>query len=201
MNKDYYKILGVSKNASADEIKKAYRKMALKYHPDKGGDQEKFKEINEAYQVLSNSQKKAQYDQFGTTGDQFGGGSYQGFRAGGFNFEDIFSSAAGGGGFGFGGIFEDLFGSAFAQVNVQVNISLTQAILGDTARFRTREGEEIELKIPPGTQQGQTFRFRGKGAQTRRGRGDLNVTIKVNLPKRLNRRQRELFEELKNTGL
>lgn len=205
MSKDYYKILGISRSASSDEIKKAYRQMALKYHPDKGGDQEKFKEINEAYQILSNPQKKAQYDQFGTTSDQFGGqGGYQGFGGQGFNFDDIFSSSAGssgGGGFGFGGIFEDLFASAFSHVSVQLEISLTQAMLGDTVRFKTQLGEEIEFKIPSGAQNGQTFRIRGKGMQTKRGRGDLNITVKIRMPRRLSRRQRELFEELKNTGL
>src|SRR3972149_10181732 len=86
MAKDYYKILGVSKSASPDEIKRAYRKLAHEYHPDKNSshtDGTRFKEINEAYQVLSNPQKKAQYDQFGTVGDQgyggFGGGGAQGF--------------------------------------------------------------------------------------------------------------------------
>lgn len=202
MNKDYYKILDVSKSASADEIKKAYRKMALKYHPDRGGDQEKFKEVNEAYQILSNPQKKSQYDQFGTTSDQFGGGggSYGGYSSQGFNFEDIFSSG-GSESSGFGGIFEDLFASAFSHVSVQVEISLTQAILGDVVRFRTQQGDEVEFKIPSGTQQGQTFRIRGKGMQTKRGRGDLNITVSVRLPRRIDRRQRELFEELKNTGL
>jgi len=65
MNKDYYQILGVSRSASSDDIKKAYYKLAHKHHPDKGGDENKFKEINEAYQVLSNREKKEQYDKFG----------------------------------------------------------------------------------------------------------------------------------------
>ncbi|HXF28720.1 MAG TPA: DnaJ domain-containing protein, partial [Chlamydiales bacterium] len=78
---DYYEILGVTKQASQDEIKKAFHKLAHKYHPDKGGDEKKFKEINEAYQVLSNAEKRQQYDQFGRTFDQNGGGG-----AGDFNW-------------------------------------------------------------------------------------------------------------------
>ena len=98
MAKDFYKILDISKDASQDEIKKAYRKLAHKYHPDKkDGDEEKFKEVNEAYQTLSDQDKKSQYDQFGQTFDQqgggfdggasgFGGGSPYGQASG---FEDI----------------------------------------------------------------------------------------------------------------
>lgn len=112
-NNDYYNILGVDKNASDDEIKKAYRKLAHKYHPDKsGGDAEKFKEINAAYQVLSDKTKRQQYDQFGQTFDQRGGGQpgggfsgFGGFDFSGFQqgqnfegFEDIFSDIFGGGG-------------------------------------------------------------------------------------------------------
>jgi len=97
--KNYYSILGVSKSASADEIKKAFRKLAHQHHPDKsGGDEAKFKEINEAYQVLSSQEKRSQYDQFGSNFDQFGGGSgnTQGFDFGSFwqngsaDFSDIF---------------------------------------------------------------------------------------------------------------
>ena len=86
MNKDYYNILGVSKNAPKDEIKRAYRKLAHQHHPDKnGGDDTKFKEINEAYQILSNDQKRQQYDQFGSAFDQAGFGGQNA------NWEDIFS--------------------------------------------------------------------------------------------------------------
>ena len=77
--KDYYEVLGVSRGASQDDIKKAYRNLAHKYHPDKGGDEQKFKEINEAYQVLSNQEKRSQYDQFGRTFD----------GANGFNGTDV----------------------------------------------------------------------------------------------------------------
>ncbi len=110
MNKDYYKTLGVDKSASAEELKKSFYKLAHQHHPDKGGDAEKFKEINEAYQVLSNKEKRAQYDQFGQTfngaGSGGGGGGFQGFNGQNVNFDmndlgDLFGSF--GDMFGFGG--------------------------------------------------------------------------------------------------
>jgi len=113
MANDYYNILGISKEASDDEIKKAYRKLAHKYHPDKaGGDEKKFKEINEAYQVLSDKTKRAQYDQFGQTFGQGGpsGGAGQGF--GGFDFSGFDFNQANGGNFG-GVDFEDIFSNIF----------------------------------------------------------------------------------------
>ena len=149
MSKDYYNILGVSKDANDNEIKKAYRRLAHRYHPDKkGGDEAKFKEINEAYQILSDKQKKAQYDQFGSAFDQAGGGAgRQGF--GGFDFSgfsDAFSGDQGGVKFEFGGGdggFEDIFSSAFGgrretkerkqkgeDVSVDVEISLEDASTG-----------------------------------------------------------------------
>lgn len=205
MSKDYYQILGVDKSASADDIKRAYRKQALKYHPDRGGDQQKFKEVNEAYQVLSNPQKKSQFDQFGQTfegmgaGGGAGAGGYQSYGFGGQQgqgFEDIFSSGFGFGG-GLGDIFENFFGSTFSQVNVELQISLTQAILGDKVRFKTQVSE-VEMEIPAGTQDGQSFRIPGKGASYRRGRGDLIVTIRVKIPKRVSQEERELYEKLRN---
>jgi len=87
MAKDYYQILGISKNASSEEIKKAYRKLAHQYHPDKGGDEKKFKEINEAYQILSNKEKKEQYDRFGQVFEGApGAGGYSGQEGQGFDF-------------------------------------------------------------------------------------------------------------------
>lgn len=108
MSKDYYKILGVDKNASAEDLKRAFHKMAHQHHPDKaGGDAEKFKEINEAYQVLGNPQKRQQYDQFGSTFNQGGPGGFGGFQNNGFNINmddlgDIFSNFGMGDIFGFG---------------------------------------------------------------------------------------------------
>lgn len=108
--KDYYDVLGVSRSASDDELKKAYRKFAHKYHPDKqGGDEKKFKEVNEAYQVLSDKTKRAQYDQFGSAFDGAPGSGGAGAGFGGFDFSDIFKNARGGQS-GFEDIFSDIFG-------------------------------------------------------------------------------------------
>lgn len=129
---DYYNILGVSKGASDDEIKKAYRKLAHKYHPDKaGGDEKKFKEINEAYQVLSDKVKRAQYDQFGQTFGAGGGPAGGGF--GGFDFGG-FSRNGGGFEFNFGGEdFEDIFSNIFS---------------GGTRRgTRRKRGQDIQVDI------------------------------------------------------
>lgn len=199
--KDYYAILGVPKGAGADEIKRAYRKLAHQYHPDKAGKEheEKFKEVNEAYQVLSDTQKREAYDRFGTTDFNTGGGGFSG------NPEDIFRHFGGasggfGGGGGFGSIFEDIFGAAFAQVQVQVEVTLTQALLGDRLSFDVN-GEKITLDLPAGTQDGAAFQFPGKGASYRGGRGDLIVVVRVRYPRRLTNEQRRILEDLKKTGI
>ncbi|MDF5689986.1 molecular chaperone DnaJ [Aquirufa aurantiipilula] len=128
--RDYYEVLGVAKTASEEEIKKAYRKMAIKYHPDKNPDnkeaEEKFKEAAEAYEVLSNTQKKAQYDRFGHAG--MGGAASGGFNGGNMNMEDIFSQ--------FGDIFgdESPFGSFFSGGR------------GGGGR-RQRKGSDLRIKL------------------------------------------------------
>ncbi len=142
MNKDYYKTLGVDKNATQDEIKKAFRKLALEHHPDKnGGKDEKFKEINEAYSVLSDSKKRQQYDTFGSAGPNMGGsqqggfGGFDGFDFSGFNqgagmefdLGDIFGSMFGGGGRGRRSSSRQKRGQDIA-VNVQ--ISFKESLLG-----------------------------------------------------------------------
>lgn len=127
--RDYYEILGISKGASKDEIKKAYRKQALKYHPDKNpGDkdaEEKFKEAAEAYEVLSNDDKRARYDQFGHAG--MNGGGFGGGFGGGMTMEDIFSS--------FGDIFGDAFGGAFGSRR------------GGTRSRSVNKGTNLRLKV------------------------------------------------------
>ncbi|MDD5146703.1 MAG: molecular chaperone DnaJ [Candidatus Pacebacteria bacterium] len=107
---DYYSILGISKNASQEDIKKAYRKLAHQHHPDKGGDEKKFKEINEAYQILGNEEKRRQYDQFGHV---FEGQNGFGQNGPGFDFNSFWQTGQGGA-FDFNGLnFEDLFGDFF----------------------------------------------------------------------------------------
>ena len=145
---DYYEVLGVDKKASEDEIKKAYRKIAIKYHPDRNpGDktaEEKFKEAAEAYSVLSDKQKRQQYDQFGFDGPNMGGG-FGGFGAGGFSMDDIFSMFGdvfgGRGGFsGFGGFG----GSQKAQyrgtdLRLKVRLTLQEISTGVTKKFKVRK--------------------------------------------------------------
>lgn len=209
MSSDYYKILGVNKNASNDEIKKSYRKLALENHPDRGGGAEaekKFKEINQAYQILSDPQKRSQYDQFGSTFEQ-GGQGFSGFQGGGFSGFDFGGFSARGGqsaGFDFGGglgdIFEDFFGQSFAQVNAEIEISPAQAVVGDKILINV-SGENIQLNIPAGTQNGTTFQFRGKGRAygDSKKHGDLNITVRIKMPSRLTEEQKELWDKLKQS--
>lgn len=138
MSKDYYKILGIEKNASQEDIKKAFRKKAHQYHPDKkDGDEAKFKEANEAYQVLSNEQKRAQYDRFGSAGPNmggagngtgFGGFDFSGFQQGqGFDFGDIDFGDIFGGGFGGGRARRQKRGS---DMQMRIEIDFTEAVFG-----------------------------------------------------------------------
>ena len=161
--RDYYEVLGVSKNASADEIKKAYRKMAIKYHPDRQSDkseaekkaaEEKFKEAAEAYDVLSDSEKRAKYDQFGhSMGPQgFGGG---GFSGGGMSMEDIFAAFGdifGGRGGGFSGFgFDDMDGGSFGggrRARKHVNKGTDLRITVKMTLKDIMNGVEKKLKIP-----------------------------------------------------
>ena len=155
MGKDYYKILGVERNASADEIKKAYKKLAIKYHPDRQGDkseeekkkaEEKFKEAAEAYSVLSDSEKRQRYDQFGEEGVN-GAGGFGGFGGGGFSMEDIFSQfgdifeGMGFGGFGGGGRTRSRGPRQYRgdDLRVKVRLTLEEINTGVTKKFKVKK--------------------------------------------------------------
>lgn len=194
LEKDYYSILGVERSAPAREIKKAYRKLAQKYHPDNNpGDSDaetRFKEISEAHAVLSNPETRREYDQ---TRDAFARGAYAGGPGGStqyVTFEDIgdLGDLLGGGGF-FGG-FSDLFdrtgrGTGPRQggdLDAEVRLSFHEAVQG-TTRTLTIDGagerREVKVKIPPGIADGGRVRLRGKGRPGTEGGppGDLYVTV------------------------
>ena len=159
--RDYYEVLGVDKGASEGDIKKAYRKAAMKYHPDKFANasdaekkdaEEKFKEINEAYQILSDPQKKQQYDQFGhaafEAGAGFGGG---GFNANGFDFGDIFGDIFGGGGFGgfegfsgFGGSSRRSYVEPGHDLRYNLEITLEEAAKGVEKTIKYKRNGKCE---------------------------------------------------------
>jgi molecular chaperone DnaJ len=179
--KDYYKILGVSRNASGEEIKKAFYRLAHKYHPDKGGDSKKFKEINEAYQVLSNQEKRAQYDRFGTTfegGAPFGAGGQGGPFGEGFDFSKFQEGFEGFDTSSFGDIFEDFFGAspfrgartkkAKAQdIIVDVKITLQEVFSGTKKEISLRKFITCDrcqgTGAEPGTKIGTCPFCRGEG--------------------------------------
>lgn len=150
--RDYYDVLGVDKNADGDAIKKAYRKLAMKYHPDRNpGDkaaEEKFKEANEAYEVLSDEKKRSAYDQFGhagVDGQGFGGGA--GFNgAQGFGgFEDIFSDLFGGAGFGFGGTSARRRGpERGSDMKININLDFMEAVKGTTRTIKIKRKKACE---------------------------------------------------------
>ncbi len=225
--KDYYKILGVKKDASKEEIKKAFRKLALKYHPDKNkGDktaEEKFKEINEAYEVLSDDEKRKKYDQMGESyryyqqyGGEPGGFDWSQFanQTGGrsFTFEgdlgDFFNSS------GYSDFFEMFFGdrtfgrrrrSGFertsslrgSDLKAQIDITLREAYTGTERIFRI-SNESIKLKIKPGIESGHILKIEGRGEKTSRDMqpGDLLITINVLDDPVFKRKGNDLYAEI-----
>lgn len=200
--KDYYKILGVGRSASQDEIKKAFRKLAVKYHPDKNpGDkaaEEKFKEITEAYEVLGKEDSRRKYDELGANWKQYenagfsGGSGFQGFGGQGFSasgFSDFFERFFGGqgGGFNFGdmggfGNFGGRRGRSRAMrgqdVSASLNLTLREAYSG-SQRLINVGSQTIKVSIKPGVKDGQTLRVKGKGAPGVNGgeNGDLLMKI------------------------
>jgi len=202
-SKDYYEMLGVSKTASDDEIKRAYRKLAMKYHPDRNANkkeaEERFKELNEAYAVLSDKEKRKQYDTFGKEGFHQRFSQEDIFR--GFDFDDIFSSLFGGrarresraggrGGVDFGDIFSRAYqgGGRASQKGedalYELPITLEEAAFGGEKRIsipKNGKVEEINVKIPAGIPSGKKLRVTGKGMEGRSGglAGDLYLQISI----------------------
>lgn len=196
MGKDYYAVLGVSKDAAAEAIKKAYRKLALKFHPDKNPDnkqaEEKFKEITEAYAVLSDADKRRQYDQFGDTGfhqrysqeDIFRGADINSiFREFGFGNDDLFSQLFGGG----RGRAHPGFRPRQTKGQdylMHLSVPFRTAILGGETRVDYRRDSQVEqltVRIPAGVENGQKLRVTGKGGHGAGGGppGDLLLEIAI----------------------
>lgn len=193
MSKSLYETLEVSPNATSDEIKKSYRRLARKYHPDINKEkdaEEKFKEINAAYEILSDEKKRKQYDQFGDS--MFGGQNFHDFARGqgNVNLDDILSQIFGGGGFsqgtgGFGG-FESFGGfGGFGgrsqpnlDINAQITIPFSTAILGGKHNINL-QNQNFDIKIPAGIRDGETIRLRGKGKTMGNQSGDVLLKVSV----------------------
>ncbi|WP_273215433.1 J domain-containing protein [Helicobacter japonicus] len=197
MSKSLYDTLEISENASNEEIKKAYRKLARKYHPDINKDpgaEEKFKEVNAAYEVLSDENKKAQYDRFGDS--MFGGQNFHDFsrsQGSNVNLDDLLSSLFGQGGFGtgngsrfhFGGFgggnagfdFND-FNAPNLDIEDSIQIPFESAALGGSYHYNGRNGG-FNIKIPVGIKNGETIRLKGKGNSHNGRSGDLLLKVQI----------------------
>jgi len=204
-SRDYYDILGVNKNASDEELKRAYRKLAMKYHPDRNPNkkeaEERFKEINEAYAVLSDKEKRKQYDTFGADGFRQRFTQEDIFR--GFDFDEILSNLFGGrgkrefrfggkGGFDFGDLFSGQYGyqdmgrmpQKGEDILYELTISLEEAAFGGEKRISYRKNgrvEEVSVKIPRGIPSGKKLRLTGKGMEGKNGGppGDLYLQVSI----------------------
>ena len=192
MSNSLYETLGVSQSASADEVKKAYRRLARKYHPDvnkDAGAEDKFKEINAAYEIISDAKKRSQYDQYGDS--MFGGQNFHDFASSqqgqNVDLDDILQSIFGGGGAGGGfgrggGGFGGGFGGGQQSVNLDIESSITisfsTSILGGKHNVNINN-DSFDIKIPEGIKNGETMRVRGKGKQMGGRAGDLMIKVQV----------------------
>lgn len=200
--KNYYDVLGLKRDATQDDIKKAFRKLAAKYHPDAGGDEAKFKEVSEAYTTLSDEQKRREYDQMllfgGIPGADFGGSGGRGRYTTNVDMDwsQIFNNVRGGEG-GFGGFdFSSIFGGGGAgqqarpsrgnDLNTTIEVPFEDAFNGATRKVTYRipstgETQSITVKIPAGAVDGGKLRHRGYGEYGANGgeRGDLVITTRV----------------------
>ncbi|GAA7453473.1 DnaJ family protein [Helicobacter pylori] len=191
MSKSLYQTLNVSENANQDEIKKSYRRLARQYHPDLNKTkeaEEKFKEINAAYEILSDEEKRRQYDQFGD--NMFGGQNFSDFarsRSANEDLDDILSSIFGRGGFsqrfsqnsqGFSGFNFSNFAHEDLDMTATLNVSVLDTLLGNKKQVSINN-ETFSLKIPIGVEEGEKIRVRNKGKMGRTGRGDLLLQIHI----------------------
>ena len=198
MAKSLYETLGISENASADEIKKAYRKLARKYHPDVNKDKEaveKFKEINAAYEVLSDKKKKDEYDMYG---DQiFGGQNFHDFaqkQSSNVDLDELLRNIFGGGS-GFGGGFGGSShggGSVDLDQRTTITIPFAVSILGGKHHLSINN-EDFDIKIPAGIKSGETLRVRGKGNSGMGKRGDLLIKVEVAPSPTFERKAHDLY--------
>jgi curved DNA-binding protein len=204
--KDYYKVLGVEKTATTEQIKKAYRKLARQHHPDVNPNdaeaERRFKEVNEANEVLSDPEKRKKYDQFGSDWQRYqqSGGQASGSRSaqpgGGFDWSQ-YGQGEGGSPFGEGGDFSDFFGSLFGNMGggrgaggsrpgagqdfqAELELPLAEAYHGGP-RTITVNGKSLRLTIAPGVADGQTIRLRDQGGPGRNGgpNGSLLITFRI----------------------
>ena len=223
--KDYYKALGVEKTATAEQIKKAYRKLARQHHPDvnpndKGAEQ-KFKDINEANEVLSDPEKRKKYDQFGADWQRYQqqpGGGRAGQPGGGFDWSQYTQGQGGGGSggnpFGEGEDFSDFFGSLFGNMGgggrarggrpgagpdyqAELELTLEEAYHGGP-RTITVHGKNLRLTIQPGVADGQTIRLRDQGGPGRQGgpNGSLLITFRIRPDARYVRTGNDLTQDV-----
>ena len=188
MKRDYYEILGVDRNVTPDELKKAFKRLAIKYHPDKNPGnkeaEEKFKEAAEAYEVLNDPSKRTTYDQFGHQGvnSNFG---HSGYRD--VNINDIFNNI-----FGdeiFGDIFGDIFGGGRTRrpprgrhIQMSLDLSLNEAVFGKTVEIKLpNNSKKVSVNIPPGVDTGNKIRLSGEGEPSQYGgeNGDLYIVVNV----------------------
>jgi curved DNA-binding protein len=189
VSKSLYDILDVPETASQSEIKKAYRKLARQYHPDinKSPDaEEKFKEINGAYEILSDEKKRSQYDQFGDS--MFGGQDFSNYSRShnDIDLDEIFKSFFGGGAGGFGG-GRGNFGGGFGGFQQERNLDIEQKIfitfrtslVGGKESIRLRNGESVDINIPQGIRDGEKLRLKGRGEKSGGRIGDLFLIVNI----------------------
>lgn len=196
---DYYSILGVNKNASQEEIRKAYKKKSMQHHPDRGGDEAEFKKVNEAYQTLGDAEKRRMYDNPRPNFNNAGGNRNYNFTA--ENFQDI---------------LKDMFGNPYgyqqqhqharpknADVRIKIKLNLEEVLTGKKviATYRLKNGnqESVDLDIPPGARDGDTIKFSqlGDNSIARIPRGDLFVIIGVNQKPGWSRNNNDLNTKVK----